>query len=583
MVSSADIARLGGVGRAAVSNWRRRYGDFPAPVAGTASSPLFSLQAVQSWLTTNGKAVRVPLAEQAWQRLRAAAGEHDLGETLARAGAFLLAECLGGHPPLPDPIRPELPDRALGTMLTELAEEQGVAEAFELLCERFRATHVRTTSPETVRLMAGLLGERPGTVLDPASGIGTLLLAAHPERALVQDTDPSAAAITAVRLWLAGVPAEVHASDSLRANNFAERSADAVLCDPPFNERSWGHAELAEDPRWTYGQPPRGEPELAWAQHCLAAVRPGGTVVLHMPKAVAGRRSGRRIRANLLRAGAVRAVYSLPEGHDVWCLRRPLPEQQPPHTVLLAECRGLEPEPLTEHGQRVPIEEILDDAVDLNPARQRLSRERADVGAEFEKTRESFRAGANSINSHAARMLGALREPRTLPGTTLAELTKSGALAMLTPQPGTADLPVLTTADLAADRQPSGGAGLAPERAIRVRAGDVIASAGGLARVACEEMLLGHQLTAYRTDPNALDAEFLAGVLRATGARGTSKLDPRRVRIPELSLSQQHEYATAFAELDALRAAARELAENADSLAELGFLGLLDGQISPSE
>jgi hypothetical protein len=42
-VSAADIARLAGVGRAAVSNWRRRYPDFPPPVGGPASSPRVGL------------------------------------------------------------------------------------------------------------------------------------------------------------------------------------------------------------------------------------------------------------------------------------------------------------------------------------------------------------------------------------------------------------------------------------------------------------------------------------------------------------------------------------------------------------
>ncbi|WP_372345487.1 N-6 DNA methylase [Streptomyces sp. KL116D] len=40
--------------------------------------------------------------------------------------------------------------------------------------------------------------------------------------------------------------------------------ADVVLAHPPFNERGWGHDELAYDPRWEYGFPARTESELAW-------------------------------------------------------------------------------------------------------------------------------------------------------------------------------------------------------------------------------------------------------------------------------------------------------------------------------
>ena len=38
-VSAADIARLAGVSRGTVSNWRRRHADFPAPRGGTEANP----------------------------------------------------------------------------------------------------------------------------------------------------------------------------------------------------------------------------------------------------------------------------------------------------------------------------------------------------------------------------------------------------------------------------------------------------------------------------------------------------------------------------------------------------------------
>src|SRR5438046_761868 len=40
-LTASGIARLANVGRAAVSNWRRRHADFPTPVGGTPTSPLF--------------------------------------------------------------------------------------------------------------------------------------------------------------------------------------------------------------------------------------------------------------------------------------------------------------------------------------------------------------------------------------------------------------------------------------------------------------------------------------------------------------------------------------------------------------
>src|SRR5690606_670884 len=75
---------------AAVSNWRRRYDDFPQPVGGTASSPLFRLVEVEAWLARHGKAFRVTPEERLWQRLRATVDDLRLGDAVAFIGALLL-------------------------------------------------------------------------------------------------------------------------------------------------------------------------------------------------------------------------------------------------------------------------------------------------------------------------------------------------------------------------------------------------------------------------------------------------------------------------------------------------------------
>ena len=90
LVAAADIARLAGVGRSAVSNWRRRDAGFPQPVAGTPASPLFTLAGVEAWLRGQGRLLEVPLAERAWQELRVRAGDDlRLAAALADAGERL--------------------------------------------------------------------------------------------------------------------------------------------------------------------------------------------------------------------------------------------------------------------------------------------------------------------------------------------------------------------------------------------------------------------------------------------------------------------------------------------------------------
>lgn len=51
----AEVARIAGVGRAAVVAWRRRLPGFPDPVAGTDVHPRFDRRAVDAWLLAHDK------------------------------------------------------------------------------------------------------------------------------------------------------------------------------------------------------------------------------------------------------------------------------------------------------------------------------------------------------------------------------------------------------------------------------------------------------------------------------------------------------------------------------------------------
>ncbi|MFJ6512667.1 N-6 DNA methylase [Streptomyces sp. NPDC091406] len=368
-VTLAEIARIAGVGRAAVSNWRRRHDSFPSPVGGTDASPQFSLADVERWLRINGKIVRIGLRERLWPHYEALGDRAVMGAALAEAGSRLLATEGPGAPGRVTPWQPDLPAEAARVVdeTIEAACHEGGRETFDFLLSRWLDAHVRqvsTTPAPLARLMAdvavavgagvptgGGTGGAPGgvTVLDPACGAGGLLLAAGermgdqgtgagaPAPTLLGiDIDPVLAALAAVRLGFAGMAgagarAETRAGDSLRADPQAGARADVVLCNPPFNARDWGHEELATDPRWIYGLPPRTEPELAWVEHALARLAPGGVAVILLPPAVASRRAGRRIRGALLRTGVLRGVVALPAGaaqpHSVslqlWILRAP--------------------------------------------------------------------------------------------------------------------------------------------------------------------------------------------------------------------------------------------------------------------
>ncbi|WP_055590886.1 N-6 DNA methylase [Streptacidiphilus griseoplanus] len=444
-VTAAEVARLAGVGRAAVSNWRRRHEDFPAPAGGTDASPLFALAEVEEWLRSQGKLTAANQRDWLWPHFDALGDRDRMGQTVAAVGARCLQLTAEGATHLSPPDLPAVPDPALVDRAVEVARAEGPYETFEFLRGRWLDTHVRqisATPAELAELMTALaLPEKPGdappdvlTVLDPACGTGTLLSTAlhrgagrpggdaprRPVALLGQESDPTCAALAAVRLAFehraladSGPAPAIRVGDTLRQDAFPDVRADAVVCNPPFNERDWGHDELSWDDRWAYGLPPRTESEIAWVQHALARLRPGGTAVLLMPPAAASRRAGRRIRSALLQRGALRAVVALPPGaappHGValhlWVLRSP-GTAPAPDSLLLVDAAGAQaaahpaapadgrtgPDWPTVHravldawrefeergeqladrpgGHRaVRIIDLLDDEVDLTPAR----------------------------------------------------------------------------------------------------------------------------------------------------------------------------------------------------------------------
>ncbi|SDQ43353.1 N-6 DNA methylase [Thermostaphylospora chromogena] len=650
-VAASDIARLAHVGRAAVSNWRRRYDDFPQPVGGTASSPLFRLVEVEAWLARHGKAFRVTPEERLWQRLRATVDDLRLGDAVAFIGALLLyvrrepergralatAEdrelgenltraIAGSVPELAGP-RPDGVDAATVRRVVEIAAAEGHLAAFEFLCERYVDAYSRrllVTPQDVADLMIELTGIKGGSLLDPGCGLGTLLVtaagAAHATEVFGQEIAGAPARIAAARLLLRGCRARIAIGDSLREDAFPGLRADAVVCNPPFSERTWGYEELAGDARWEYGLPPRGESELAWVQHCLAHVKPGGYVVIMMPAVAAGRRSGRRIRGNLLRAGALRAVITVTEGAgaskqapDLWVLRRPVAGERPAFQVLMIDAardlsiaapawaafrRDPDGSPDLPPGCRaVRVIDLLDDEVDVGPARH-LS-ETVTVGGDYAAIRDRL-SGAVTALAEAVPHLAVSAARREVATTTVGELVRTGAVtirqAPLRMETGAGDRPVLTAADVRAGRGPS-GRGTREAESVIVTPGDVVvpAAVGETAAVVVDEddmppdgqeVLLGPQLYLFRVDPERIDPYFLAGFLRVAGSTGvarassaSTRIDPRRAPVPRVPLDDQRRYGAAFRELATVESALRETYALGESLVRLGFTGVANGSL----
>ncbi|MFD6414886.1 class I SAM-dependent DNA methyltransferase [Streptomyces sp. NPDC060194] len=551
LVTGAEVARLAGVTRAAVSNWRRRYEDFPSMVGGSASSPLFAWPAVEEWLARRHKSQEVSLEVQAWQALRAEFGDDTVAAVAAAAEHVMGAAA--PHTPSPSggpPSRAPL-SAHLRELLDRLAADAGATGAVEGLVARLVDSVRRTGSDVTTssRVVRAVLRFAPSLqsgarVFDPACGIGTLLYALPPDGGLVrvgQDLDEASGRIARARATLASHPDTVITSgDSLRADGFTGLTADLVVCDPPTALTDWGREDLMLDPRWEFGTPSRAEGELAWLQHAYSHVAPGGHALLVMPASVAYRKAGRRIRAELVRRGVISKIVALPSGvasgHalpvHLWLLRRPDEAGRRADTVTLVDLTASSPDgpfdPAEGQSVEVPLIDLLDDDVDLTPAVHAPALHR-DLALEYERAR-------SEITSALAALETLLPELRTGGGTNLWE----GA--------------TVTVSELVR-------AGLVDLSDGTVRAGD------------------------DQIDPDYLDGFLSAGpnIRRSTSQSGTYRPDPRSARIPQRDLAVQHRYGKAFRALRDAETQALRLTETVRRMSELAREGLGNGALEPHD
>ncbi|MEU6249394.1 N-6 DNA methylase [Glycomyces sp. NPDC047010] len=597
-ITLTDLARLASVGRNAVSNWRRREPDFPAPVDDSARRPRFSLPALESWAADHGRELKVTGADRLWFRL---AADHPTAEAALEAVAAAFNGA-GTSSTGTDSPTGTANSADLAAEVRSLASETLGSDLFEFFIERAREAEGIGVPPgigPLADIAAAVSTEHTASTLamrlyDPACDEGDLLRAAAvklgPCSALAgQDLSSARAAIAERRLRLldsyqrGGGPVgnrsvgqaevAVRVGDSL-LTALPEERYDLVVCDPPFNVKDWGYDRLpdGDDPRLAYGTPPRTEPELAWALHCTALLAPGGHAVVRMPAQVAHRRSGRRIRSELLRWGALRAVVDSSEAKaHIWILA-PRGET----TQLLVsngrdfarawnEFTAAPDAPVaTPDSVTVPLMRLWDEDVDISPAVYLAS---APGGAE--DLAEAVADLGSRLEAITARPLprftGGAEE--SAPETSLGDLERDGHLTVAA---GT------RTTDAAAGEEPPG-----PRCVIVDPVGEPPVRIGP--RGEATEI----QWT-VECGP-AVDLAWIAAALSArlpAASKRTATGAKRRilsVKIPRLALAEQQRRGAAFAQLEELRSDLAAAGRQAESLAAEAAAGLVSGAVKTED
>lgn len=554
-ITAAAIARWAGVGRAAVSNWRRRYTDFPQPVGGSAASPTFSRTAVEQWLTATGKANQLSTAG------RTDTGTHRVSDdaTLADGSST---------------------DKTPDATLSQLTSGQLLARTMVSLLPEWIAPSISS----------GNGGTSLPIVLDPACARGAVLAAVADrfgDRVALVGQDIDEAATSEAALLLRGrndnVRYDVRPGDSFLDNRFEEHQGDvaAVVCEPPLDQPQWPVDELTTDPRWEFGIPAPRDGELAWVQHCYAHLRPGGFAVVAVSLRTCIQSSGQQIRAALVRAGALRDVIALPQGMSsvpgtdvcLWVLQRPagMRDQTAVRMIDLsgwgdpaevphefAAWKRLLRDAASTECRSVDRVELLDGDTILLPSRYVATRIDVRAGDLARATDRLAR-----LYVQIGRGLPRLKEPaRPIrpSSVTIGELERVGALKIRSRStvPRAGDVLLRTLG-----RPP-------------IVATGTDADEGGVAQVI--ELDLGH-LDPYfvaafvRVDVNALPVANTLGVL--------SRDDLRRCRIPRLELSEQRRYGDIFRHLHDVRGAAAVLAKVTGQVIDQAVHGLTVGALSP--
>jgi hypothetical protein len=382
LLNVSQIAALAEVGVSAVSNWRRRFEDFPSPVeAVPGGRDLFELGEVERWLEKHDRLKRADRSKrllfQAADLLRSWLSDTSMTEALGAALALVavgyrqlgpsielrdLEAALASDPALEDLFRPlgEIDRHQAGLVLDLVLEieQADLPDCFEWLLARHdqrQGFAIRASGDAQTALLVAMVGGEGEVIYDPAAGSGGFLTslwraAERKPRLFGQEVSAATSRIARQRFVVHGIPVSMADGDTLVDDAWPELRADVVVCDPPYQAKKTWQAGADLDPRWTLGPLPPTT-DFAWLQQALHHLAENGRAYVFLPPGSlfrGGREGG--LRRALLESGAVEAVVSLPPRIALntgiplalWILRRPEGDDER-DSVLLVDASRVAP------------------------------------------------------------------------------------------------------------------------------------------------------------------------------------------------------------------------------------------------
>ncbi len=286
--------------------------------------------------------------EARWSHLKGRARQPDIGQVVDDAMTAVERENPSLREVLPkEYARPALDQQRLGQLIDlignlrvgdEEARSQDVlGRVYEYFLSQFASAEGKKggefyTPHCVVRLLVEMLEPYRGRVYDPCCGSSGMFvqsaefLHAHATgngnggkaRGDIsiwgQESNYTTWRLAKMNLAIRGIEGRIEHGDSFHNDRHPDLRADFILANPPFNVKDWGGERLAEDQRWKYGIPPKGNANFAWVQHMVHHLAPSGTAGFVLANgSMSSAQSGEgEIRQNLIEARLVDCLVALP-------------------------------------------------------------------------------------------------------------------------------------------------------------------------------------------------------------------------------------------------------------------------------
>lgn len=191
------------------------------------------------------------------------------------------------------------------------------------------------TPKSIVTLIVEMLEPYSGRVYDPAMGSGGFFVSSdkfieehakeqHYDPAeqkkhisvYGQESNPTTWRLAAMNMAIRGIDFNFGKipADTFLNDRHPDLRADFVMANPPFNIKEWWNESLADDARWKYGTPPKGNANFAWLQHMLYHLTSTGSMALLLANGSMSSSTNNEgeIRKRLIEEDLVECMVALP-------------------------------------------------------------------------------------------------------------------------------------------------------------------------------------------------------------------------------------------------------------------------------